>query len=132
MDTSPAAVIARLDAALARRGEDVVLRRNTLGPGNVAVPFLATVRGHVRGYKPAELTGTIIQGDSHVILSPTDIETAGWPGPTTGTVTGDPRVPRKADAVIIQGTPRQVMAAEPIYLAGTLVRINLQVRGQAG
>lgn len=132
MDQSPAAMIARLDASLERCGEDVVLRRNTLGPGGAQIPFDATIRGHVRGYDPKELTGTIIQGDSKVIVSPTDIDRAGWPGPAVGAVVGDRRVPRKNDVVVVQGAPRQVMSAAPKYVAGTLVRIEIQVRGQAG
>lgn len=132
MQDAPAAMIARLDASLARRGEDVVLRRATLAAGNVLIPFDATVRGFVRGYEPAEITGTIIQGDTKVIVSPTDIDAAGWPGPTVGTVVGDRRVPRKGDVVVVQGAPRQVQAAAPKYVMGTLVRIEIQARGQAG
>lgn len=131
-DQSPASMIADLDDALADCGEDVVLRRNTLAGGNILIPFDATVRGFVRGYDPTELTGTIIQGDTKVIVSPTDIDASGWPGPSVGTVVGDRRVPRKNDIVLIQGSPRQVMAAAPKYVAGTLVRVEIQVRGQAG
>lgn len=125
-------MIARLDGSLARVGEDVVLRRNTLGPGGVQIPFDATVRAQVRGYEPAELTAAVIQGDSRVILSPTQIEQAGWPGATAAPVTGDRRVPRRGDVVLVQGTPRHVFAAAPKYVGGVLVRIELQVRGQAG
>lgn len=132
MQDTPEAMIARLDASLARRGEDVVLRRNTMGPGGLQIPYDATVRGHVRGYDAQELTSTIIQGDTKIIISPTGIEAAGWPGPSVGTVVGDRRVPRKNDVVVVQGAPRQVMSAAPKYVAGTLVRIEIQVRGQAG
>lgn len=131
-DQSPSSMIADLDDALRDCGEDVVLRRNTLAGGNVLIPFDATVRGFVRGYDPTELTGTIIQGDTKVIVSPTDIDASGWPGPSVGTVVGDRRVPRKNDIVLIQDSPRQVMAAAPKYVAGTLVRVEIQVRGQAG
>lgn len=131
-DQSPASLIADLDDALADCGEDVVLRRNTLAAGNVLIPFDATVRGFVRGYDPAEITGTIIQGDTKIILSPTDIDASGWPGPSVGTVVGDRRVPRKGDIVVVQGSPRQVQASAPKYVMGELVRIEIQVRGQAG
>lgn len=129
MDRSPAGMIARLDASLARTGQDVVLRRNTLGPSNVRIPFSVTVRAHDRGYKPEELVGGISQQDARVIFSPTQIEASDWPGPTTGPVTGDRRIPRKGDVLIIQGVPRNIEAVQPIYAAGTLVRIECRVLG---
>lgn len=124
---TPAQAIAHLDAALARRGEDVELRRMTGTSQQVA--FSATCRAHVRGYKPEELVGAITQGDSMVILSPTDIERAQWPGGQEPDGPGDRRVPRKGDKVMVQGRLRNVEAAAPKYMAGTLVRIEMQVRG---
>jgi hypothetical protein len=129
MDTSPAGMIARLDASLARVGEDVVLRRYTQGPNSTRIPFAVTVRAQVRGYSPEELVGGITQQDSRVILSPTQIEAAQWPGPTTSPVAGDRRVPRKGDQMVIAGIARTVEAAAGIYVAGTLVRIECRVLG---
>ena len=129
MDTSPAGMIARLDASLARVGEDVVLRRYTQGPNGARIPFAVTVRAQVRGYSPDELIGGITQQDSRVILSPTQIEAAQWPGPATGPEAGDRRVPRKGDQMVIAGIPRTVEAATGIYVAGRLVRIEARVLG---
>lgn len=119
-----------LDQFLAADGQDVILRRLTGTTNQVAVD--CPCRAFVRGYQPKELAGGIIQGDTHVILSATDIIRAQWPGgqPVTSPPGAtDPRVPRKGDKVIIEGKTRNVEYAEPIYVANILHRINLQVRG---
>ena len=119
-----------LDAMLRSDGQQVTLRRvvGTTNQTNVDCQCWA----FVRGYKAAELAGSIIQGDSAVILSATDIIAAQWPGGqavTSPPGVTDPRVPRKGDKVLIEGKARNVEAADPIYVAGDLHRINLQVRG---
>lgn len=119
-----------LDRMLAAFGQDVTLRRVTGTTHQTNVD--CTCRALVRGYRADELAGGIIQGDSLVILSATDIIAAQWPGgqPVTSPPGAtDPRVPRKGDKVIIEGKTRNVEYAEPIYVAGALHRINLQVRG---
>lgn len=78
-------------------------------------------------YRPEEIVGGIIQGDSRVILSPTQIIAGSWGGtPADGT---DGRVPVKNDHLIVAGRARVVQAAVPFYMDGQLVRIELQVRG---
>lgn len=126
---TPDQAIASLDRALANKGEDVILRR---GLGTQQVPVDATVRAFVRGLRPEEIVGSLTQTASKVILSPTDIERAQWPGAQAGTVVGDPRVPRKGDKVVIQGRARAVEFADPVYVNGALVRVNLFVLGPAG
>lgn len=111
---TPAQAIASLDATLAEHGQPVTLRR--LGSPNVDV----TLPAFVRGYQPNELVGGIVQGDTMVTISPTGIGT--WPS-------GASEVPKKNDKVVIAGRLRNVEMPDPIYLAGTLVRVNLQVRG---
>jgi hypothetical protein len=119
--------IAALDRAIARAGETVTLRRIT---GTSPQTFFDVVLSAVcRGYKPVELIGAIVQGDSLVILSPTDIDRVQWPGGQTPATIGDVRVPKVNDKVIQQGKPRNVQAANPVYVRGELVRIELQVRG---
>lgn len=116
-----------LDALLAEHGEDVTLRRLV---GTNQVPIDCDCRAFVRRYDPSQLAGTIMQGDAMVIISPTDIDEAQWPGgqPTPVALT-DPRVPKIADQVIIQGRARSVVGTAPIFVGSELVRINLQVRG---
>jgi len=119
-----------LDAMLASFGQDVILRRITGTTNQVSVD--CPCRALVRGYQPKELAGGIIQGDTHVIISATDINRAQWPGgePVTNPpAVNDPRVPRAGDRIIIEGRSRGVVFADPIYINGELHRINVQVRG---
>jgi uncharacterized membrane protein len=127
--SSPSALfeIKELDLSLVNDGEDFVLRRiiSTSSPPNLDV----TCRGCIRGYMPDELTVSVIQGDSKIIMSPTQITAASWPNPSSPVGDLDSRVPRKGDKAIVQGKTRNIEAAAPIYLANVLVRIELQVRG---
>lgn len=118
---TPAAAIAMLDRSLAKNGEDIVIRRY-VGSGDVRVPLDVTVRAHVRGYLPNELVGGIVQGDTKLILAPTQIVAAAWPGPV-----GWPQV---GDRIVIEGRSSiTVQAAAVVRVAGTVVRIEIQARG---
>ncbi len=119
--------LAALDRALARAGETVILRRTTGTTPQVS--FDVECKAMVRGYRPEELVGGITQTDSLVILSPTSIERAQWPGAQSPSAFGDVRVPKKGDKVVIQGRTRNVEAVGPIYVRGELVRIELRVLG---
>lgn len=121
---------AALDEALAEAGEDVVLRR-VVGV-NVQNNIDVTCRAFVRQYTPQPLVDTIIQGDSLVIMSATQILAAQWPGglPVSGPAPSpDPRVPRKNDKILVAGRIRNVEAVAPTYLSNQLVRLDIQVRG---
>ena len=120
---TPAAAIAALDRHLASNGEDVVLQKIVSG----AVSASVTARAIVRGYDPEELVAGIAQQDSLVIVSPTEIDAAAWPGLPDGLE--DERVPVKGDRVSIAGRVRAIEAATGIRMAGELVRIEMQVRG---
>lgn len=129
---SAAEHIADLDASLAEHGENVVLRRvkgtSVATTQNVDV----TCRAFVRGYQPSELVGAITQQDRKVILSPTQIDTAGWPADEADSTSPiDARIPRKnrGDKCVIAGRICSVEAAEGVLIDGTLVWINMQVRG---
>lgn len=118
---------AALDRALAIAGEPVVLRRQYGVNPNTFVEV--ECRAFVRGYRPQELVGGISQTDIFVILSPTEIERAKWPGGSGLSSTTDPRVPRKNDKLTVRGAQRNVEAAGPIYVRGELVRIEMRVIG---
>ncbi len=110
---TPQQAIAKLDRAVAKFGQTVTLRR-----GKDTAPLaIATVKAHVRGFKPDELIGGIDQNDSKVILSPSGL--TNWPG----------GAPIKGDWVTIDGRVRSIVAAEPIKMNDVLVRIELQVKG---
>lgn len=118
---TPQAAIAALDRQLHLHGHDAVLRRATWS-GTTKTTADVTVRIKLRGYAPDELVGGIIQGDSAVVMSPTQINAAGWPS-------GAPEPPKAGDTLVSAGRARAVIAAEPIYLGGEVVRIEMQVRG---
>ncbi len=125
---TPAGSIARLDAALARRGQDVTLRRVMLS-GGVQTPVDVTVRALVRTVPITKtntnsLIGSIDQIHRTIILSPTSIAYDAWPWPI-----------RKDDTIITKGvfgapdTPYNVEYPMPFESAGVLVRIELMVKG---
>lgn len=116
--TTPAELIADLDAALLDAGEDVKLRRLTLGPNAIQIPFDADVRASIRPLRPEELVGAIDQTWSRVVLSPTDINRAQWPLPV-----------KKNDKIVQDGKVRNVEFAKHIRLQNELVRIDLTVGG---
>lgn len=106
---TPAEMIAELDAKLLAVGSTVLLRKTNSAAGQVSA------RARVRFYKPDEIAGIIQQGDSKVVLSPTGLEAFG--------------VPPQNGFVVVAGSPRRIIAPNPITIDDTLVRIELQVRG---
>ncbi|MBB3591723.1 hypothetical protein FHX08_002067 [Rhizobium sp. BK529] len=123
---TPDHAIAQLDDQLLKHGEDILLSRRVSGGPDAEV----TCRALVRGIRAEQIVGTITQLDLNVIISPTQILTAGWPSgdpPAPGAV--DPRLPRVADFLVIKGRERQVKMSDPIYLHGQWVRCNLVVAG---
>ena len=131
MTLEAAAAIRALDRALSIAGEDFILRR-PIGNNQAWLPV--TCRGKVAGFQPHELLpiagSGVVLGDSKLVMSPTQIDAAQWPGgyvvgPTTA---GDQRVPKPGiDQVIVQGKTRSIAAAAPTYIDGTLVRLDLTI-----
>jgi len=109
LDDTATARIVRLDDALTRRGETVILRTGNTTVGQVSV------RASVRAYGPNEIIGLISAQDREVTVSPTGLETFG--APTT------------SGFVVINGTPCRVISVRPFRPGGVLTRIDLQVRG---
>ena len=122
----PSEAVSALDVALAENGQNATLRRFS-GLGQSRTASDVTVRIRLDNYRPEEIVAGIVQGDSRVILSPSQIIAASWGGtPADGT---DGRVPVKNDHLIVAGRARVVQAAVPFYMDGQLVRIELLVRG---
>lgn len=121
---TPDEAIAALDDALETAGETVTLRRLAKPP---ATGIIAEVvcKGLLRGYAPSDLVpGTGIgQQDQKMILSPSAIIAAGWPGG------GGSPVPQQGDRLRTNRGTLTVQAAAGIYMADTLVRIELQAKG---
>jgi len=129
--THPA--ISALDRALAQAGsENIVLRRVVgLAPNQVNVDVIC--RARVNSISEQEIQAGINQTDLNIVISPTEINRAQWPGGTTPALPPfdvDQRVPRiSADKVIVQKRLRIVAFVDPKFIAGELVRINFRVTG---
>ncbi|TPM41546.1 hypothetical protein [Mesorhizobium sp. B2-3-4] len=120
-------MIARLDASLARRGENCILRRKE---GSPLADKDVTVRASVRGLRAAEIVGTATQAYSRAVISMTQILADGWPaGHTVTPGAVDPRIPRENDSLVVKGKVRQIKFADPIAVDGVVVRVNLTVAG---
>ena len=101
---TPQSAIAMLDRQIAAHGQDISFRSGST---------THSARGFVRGYKPEQLVGLITQQDRSVIVSPSSL--AGY-------------VPTAQDDFQTMGQLGKVVAAEPIAVAGVIVRWNLTVR----
>ena len=130
--TTPTKERMRLDKFLRIYGSGVGQLVRAVGTTNQS-KYSVDVRAHVRLYIPEEITRDemIIQGDSKVIISSTEIIESQWPGaqPTPPTPENDVRVPRANDKFVWQGRTKNVQTAEAFYFDGELVKIILQVRG---
>lgn len=115
-----------LDADLIEVGSDMVLRR-TVGATN-QIHIDVAVRGVARSPHSEELVGAMTQSDSFVIISPTQIIAAQWPGGQPANVV-HPDIPRKGDKIIIAGLPRNVEIVNPFFVGDELVRIEIRTLG---
>ena len=113
--TTPAALIADLEAGIADAGESVIVRRYTAPTGSPRPKTDRATRATVRPLKAEELVGAIDQTWSRVVLSPTAIE--------------DLLPIKKGDKVVVQGKERNVEFPRPIFVQDTLVRLELMVSG---
>jgi len=107
LSDTPAGAISRLDAAIARRGQTISLRR---GGG-----ALHTCKAVVRGYEPDQVVGLITLADRKVIVSPTGLGAFG--------------LPQDGDDFAANGRLGKVQSdVNPIYLNDVLVRVEMRVR----
>lgn len=126
--------ITDLNAHLLADGEDIEIRR-VITSGTTQMNVRVDCRAFVRNYGADELVGGITQEQSRVVISPSEIIAAGWPGPWTPSASEpvqpatDRRVPRKNDKCVIKGRVRNIEVAMPIYVDNELVRIDLRVLG---
>lgn len=119
-----------LDRALTRSGQTIVLRRLYGQAPNVVNVDSPNIRAGVRSPSNEELSAGYAQTDSVVILSPTDLASAQWPGGELPSATvADPTLPRRNDKAIIDGRIRNVELVKPFVVGNVLVRIELRVLG---
>jgi hypothetical protein len=127
-------LIAALDNALAQTGEDIILRR-VVGTAPNQVNIDVTCRARVDALTVQQLVAGIPATDLNVILSPTQINNAQWPGGTVPALPPfnlDQRLPRvgTSDKVLMRGqAPKAVAFVDPKFIGGELVRIDMRVSG---
>jgi hypothetical protein len=126
---TPAAVRESLDGMLAQYGEPCELQRLVAGVSRKVV-----LRASIQDYRSDELLGGngLQAGDSHAVISTTEIDAASWPSAALIAITtaGDPRIPIKGDKLVLSnGRVRIVLIAWPApYIGGELVRIEMNIR----
>lgn len=115
---TPVEAIAMLDRQIAEHGQTVAIQR-IVGTGPTATGQGGDVQiaAHVRTLREDELIAGMTQNDLMVIVSPTAL--VAWPF----------GLPAKGDKVVIDGRGHNIELPQPIKLAGTLVRLNLKVKG---
>lgn len=126
--------IAALDNALAQRGEDIVLRR-VVGTAPNQVNVDVVCRARVDAATEQQLAAGIPAADLNIIMSPTQINNAQWPGgsvPAIPPFNVDQRVPRAGptDKVLVwKQAPRAIAFVKPFWIGAELVRIEMRVSG---
>lgn len=126
-------LIAALDSALAGYGEDIILRR-VVGTAPNQVNIDVTCRARVDAVTTQQqLVANITVKDFNVILSPTQINNAQWPGgqvPIPPPINEDPRIPRvSSDKAIVRHKVCNIAYVDAKVIDGELVRIELRVSG---
>jgi len=118
-------LVGLLDANLSLYGETIRLLRMAKPPAT-GIAKEVTCMAVIRGYAPTELSpgSGINQQDQRLILSPTPLIAAGWPGP------GLKALPLEGDRIVSNRGALTIQAAVGIYVKNELVRIECQVRGQ--
>jgi hypothetical protein len=129
------ALLAQLDRRLARRGETIYLRR-AVGTTNQSY-VQCELKAIVRALTVEQLIGNITQQNFFLIVSPTGIIKAQWPGgktlatpPSGGIIApSDPRIPLTSDVVYLRGSQKAVQRVAPVFDRGECIRIELTVLG---
>ncbi len=120
---TPAAMIARLDARLAVRGETLVLRRLVSGTWHEL-----TLRGRLNGHTSDDLVGSVKQTLRTFILSPTLLNTAvtaaTWPP-----VPGTPIIRLTDELEDVGGVSRRIDSLAAKRINNVIVRYEGQVLG---
>jgi len=130
---SAQALIAALDAALAG-GEDFILRR-VVGTAPNQIVIDVTCRARIDAATVTEIAAGIPATDFNLILSPTQINQAQWPGgsvPALPPFDLDQKIPRAGptDKVLMRGqAPKAVARVDPKFFDGEVVRIDMRVTG---
>ncbi|ETR75911.1 hypothetical protein X566_20120 [Afipia sp. P52-10] len=115
---TPDQAITMLDRQIAAHGQTVAFKRLVgTGPTAEHQGGDVSIQAHVRTLREDELIAGMTQNDLMVIVSPTGL--AAWPF----------GIPKKGDKVVVDGVDHNIELPQPINVAGTLVRLNLKVKG---
>lgn len=117
---TPWAAIAALDRHLAQHGQDVTLQRLATDDAGVQTIANQAICRAVVGGGDAPQGLAAMPGEAPnttLILSPSDLLAAGWPG-----------LPAKDDRVLIEGDAKNVETVNGRLIDNQLVRIELQAR----
>jgi hypothetical protein len=116
LEDTPAGSVERHRLAIERRGEAVYVRRYS-GTGGSRTHVDTQSKGRVAGYAPHEIAGSIQEGDRKVIVLAASLASI---LPVT-----------PADRLVVRGRELSIIAVDDNTrrVAGTLVAIELQVRG---
>lgn len=128
---TPEQVIRALDAQLSAHGEDIILRRMVKRDGAVVAAEVAC-RALARSLSGDAIVGAQNQETMRVVISPTQVLAASWPGEDENEVSGTSIpafLPRPTDVVIVRGRKMQVKVPGAVYLANTWVRSSMTVAG---
>lgn len=123
-------LVASLDNALADTGEWIIVRR-TVGTINIDVKC----RARVDAATTEQIAAGILATDFNIIMSPTQINDAQWPGGTISKLPPfdvDQSIPRAGvtDKVLMRGLPpKQIAAMDTKIIGGEVVRHNMRVTG---
>lgn len=112
---TPQEAIDSLDRQIADSGQTITLRRSVAG-----VVIERPHKAFARGYKPNELVGGLKQGDTLLVISPSNM-------PREFASLED--MIRDTDKIWLAGRLRAVLFVDPVMIADTLVRLNVTVRG---
>jgi hypothetical protein len=128
--------IAALDSAFAAHSEEITMRL-VIGTGANVVNVDCKCRARVDAVGAEQmLIAGVTATDLNIIISPTQINAAQWPGgqapQNPPPFNPDPRIPRPNGPykVIARGAIRSVAWSDPKFANnGELVRINMRVTG---
>ena len=123
-------LLADLDDGLAEYGQNVTLRRTAAQAADNANHDVV-VRARVDTIDIVQLASGVFEQTVHVIISPTQIIAAGWPGDGSepSATIEDPTQPMNGDVLLINGRSFVVGMVDPKVVGDVLVRIEMRAVG---
>jgi hypothetical protein len=132
---NPDALIADLDVALSEAGSEEIILRRIAGTASNQVNIDVTCIAKVVVIDTERGPGGVAITHYDVIISPTQINQAQWPGSTISAVSPfnlDQSIPRAGptDKILMRGLPPcEINMVDPVKVGGEVVRINMKATG---